>query len=440
MIHSIVVEGADAHPDHPAVITEQTTLTYGQLAAGAAALTARLEAAGTTRAALRLADPIELVTFLVAAAAAGVEPCIYPPGVEVGPLATRLGHRMVVESLDDDFVPDDARTDHRARSDGPLLVLTTGTTGEPRAIRHSWSRLAARSPVRPSSPERWLVAYGLHQFAGLQVVLHALQTGSTLLVPAATSPTEVAVALRDLHATHASGTPTMWRLVMAMLGDDAADLPLRHLTMGGEAVPDSLLDQLRAVWPHMTISQVYASTEIGSVVSVRDRKAGLPIAVLDRDESAPVQLRIQDGELWARSKVGMLGYLDEAESIDADGWSTWRSTGDRVEVVGERIVFLGRSSDIINVGGTKVHPLPVEETIRGIEGVVDVRVYGRPNAITGQVVAADVVAADAVDDRALVARVRAACAALPRAAQPRAVTIVEQLDTIGSKIVRRATS
>ena len=48
----------------------------------------------------------------------------------------------------------------------------------------------------------------------------------------------------------------------------------------------------------------------------------------------------------------MLGYYGE-EPVDADAW---RPTGDLVEIVGDRIEFRGRVSEIINVGGVKVHP------------------------------------------------------------------------------------
>ena len=50
----------------------------------------------------------------------------------------------------------------------------------------------------------------------------------------------------------------------------------------------------------------------------------------------------------------MRGYFGEA-----DVWipGDWRPTGDLVEVVGDRLLFTGRSSDVINVGGVKVHPL-----------------------------------------------------------------------------------
>jgi acyl-CoA synthetase (AMP-forming)/AMP-acid ligase II len=43
---------------------------------------------------------------------------------------------------------------------------------------------------------------------------------------------------------------------------------------------------------------------------------------------------------------------------------------------------------LINVGGTKVYPIDVENILKEIGGVLDVVVYGQPNPLLGQVVAA----------------------------------------------------
>src|SRR5256885_203780 len=82
----------------------------------------------------------------------------------------------------------------------------------------------------------------------------------------------------------------------------------------------------------------------------------------------------------------------------------------------DRILFRGRSSEVINVGGVKVHPLPVEDRIGAVPGVDMARVFGRPNAMTGAIVAVEVVAAPGADTDQIAAQIRAACADLPAAA------------------------
>ncbi len=80
-----------------------------------------------------------------------------------------------------------------------------------------------------------------------------------------------------------------------------------------------------------------------------------------------------------------------------------------MEVVGNRVLFRGRQSDVINVGGVKVHPLPVEERIVALGCVEAARVFGRPSTLTGAIVAVDIVPAggpDAVDADGIRAAVR----------------------------------
>ena len=173
--------------------------------------------------------------------------------------------------------------------------------------------------------------------------------------PAPRRPREGLRAMRELGVTHASATPTFWRFVLAEMRADggtgagaAADHPRRR----GDPRPAARAS-CEQTFPDARISQVYAATEFGSTGSMRDRRAGLSAEVLDRGDDADVAMKIVDGELWIRSRIGMLGYYGEPP-VDADAW---RPTGDLVEVDGDRIHFLGRTSEIINVGGVKVHPL-----------------------------------------------------------------------------------
>jgi acyl-coenzyme A synthetase/AMP-(fatty) acid ligase len=278
-----------------------------------------------------------------------------------------------------------------------------------------------------------LLAYNLNQFAGIQIMLHVLASGSTLVAPPSRRADEVIETIRRHRVTHASATPTFWRLVVGRLdAETARELPLRQITLGGEAAPEGLIERLHELFGQARLSHVYAGTEFGSAVSVRDGRSGLPLSVLDRDESADVRLRIVDGELQIRSRVGMLGY-----HRNTDDESEWRPTGDLVEIRDDRIHFVGRKTEIINVGGAKVHPLPVEETVCSVPGVQLAAVYGRPNAVTGQIVAVDVVPAPGVDTDELAALIRTACQALPAAGRPRRIRFVEELEIKGNKLMRR---
>jgi acyl-CoA synthetase (AMP-forming)/AMP-acid ligase II len=438
-------EHALAAPDHPLIATPDRSISYAESLRRAEGFARSLAARGVDRFACVVSDPAELVALICGSTAIGSEACVYSSALgdaEVGELATAFDHRHVVTDRPLDGV--DAQVHAIDSLDievgevgppprrAPALILTTGTTGRPKGARHDWSRLVAGVRRREGTAnERWLLAYNLNQFAGIQVVLHVLVGGSTLVVPPSNQPRDAVAVMRDLGVTHASATPTFWRFVVGMLDPAAADeMHLQQITLGGEAVPSQVLDELAKLFPAARVSQVYASTEFGSSVSVRDGRNGLPLSVLDRDADADVQFKIVDGELHARSRVGMLGYADQD---DADGW---RPTGDLVEITGDRIVFVGRTSEIINVGGVKVHPLPIEELVAAVEGVAVAHVYGRSNPMTGQIVAVDVVPRGDVETDALKDAVRASCEGLPAAAQPRRIRVVDALEIRENKIAR----
>jgi acyl-CoA synthetase (AMP-forming)/AMP-acid ligase II len=433
-------------PERAAVVVDDGIVSYGELLARAEAVAGFLVPRSIRRFAVLDHDAATVIALLAGASLAGAEACQYPPTDDLGAVAdllVRFDHDVLVTARTDVIGPqlvapaDLIRAPHiegAPPTARPLLVLTTGTTGPSRGVRHDWSRLLRSTRrIAPAPGQRWLLAYGLHQFAGLQVLLHVFAAGATLVAPAPRRPREGLAAMRRHGADHVSATPTYWRFLLAELHADAGEIPrIAQITLGGEAVPAPLVAQLRATFPHARISQVYAASEFGSTGSVRDDRNGLSTEVLSRPSDADVAMKVVDGELWVRSRTGMLGYYGEP-SVDPDAW---RPTGDLVEIVGDRIFFRGRRSDIINVGGVKVHPLPIEERVAAVAGVQMARVYARPNPMTGAIVAVDVVVAPGADVDAVKAAVRESCADLAPAARPRSVKCVDAVAMTDHKIVR----
>ena len=77
------------------------------------------------------------------------------------------------------------------------------------------------------------------------------------------------------------------------------------------------------------------------------------------------------------------------ENFTPDGWF---KTGDLVQKTPDGFLrIIGRTKEIINVGGEKVLPIEVESIIMEIDGIEDCVVFGIPNSITGQMVATEVV-------------------------------------------------
>ncbi len=439
-------------PGRKLIIGGHSNWTPTECLAEAALYGAALSDRGTRCLAIHLPDSPELLALLCGANLAGVTVCVLNHDSEAGQIAESL-RTMEGDLLVTDLggpVPVDcpvvgpAELRETGLQSGPLstaedvdsefLVLTSGTTGRPKCVRYLWSDLIRQ--VRPSARShgmRWLLAYHLNHFAGIQMFLHVLVNRAALVVPESGSVSDMLAAARKNEVTHISASPTFWRFAIAQLQAEKQPLPgLQQITLGSEVVTPSLLDSLKEVFPKVRISQVYASTEAGSCVAVSDGRAGLPVSILDYKEDAPVRFRIEDGELFIYSRHGMRGFLGDQGNVQGE----WRATGDLVRIEGDRIIFLGRQSELINVGGVKVHPVNVEDVVATVEGVKLVKAYGHPNAIMGQIVAVDLVLEDGADEEGIEERVFEACLSLDRHSRPRLVNVVEELDIINRKIVR----
>lgn len=312
-------------------------------------------------------------------------------------------------------------------SSGVTLILeTSGTTGEPKRLRHDLDTLLARVHGGGDAGAVWLLTYDAGGFAGVQVLLTALCAGHTLVAaaPLAGTTPDIATlaALAQRHAvTHISATPSFWR---GFLMTGAAP-PLRAITLGGEAVDQGLLDRLAARFPAARLRHIYASTEAGTLFAVSDGRAGFPAAWLGDGSAArpgpPPGLRIQDGHLWVWAPHAARGV--------AGGWY---DTGDRVEQVGDRVLFRGRADGVVNIGGVKVVPEEVEALILAQPGVADAAILAHPSPLTGWILTAElVIMADTPADTVLTA-VRAALAPLPAAARPRRIAVVPALTLAAS--------
>jgi acyl-coenzyme A synthetase/AMP-(fatty) acid ligase len=85
------------------------------------------------------------------------------------------------------------------------------------------------------------------------------------------------------------------------------------------------------------------------------------------------------------------------------------NTGDRVEEQGGLIRFLGRESEVINVGGQKVFPSEVENVLLAADNVRDATVFGQAHPVLGQAPCARVVLEEYEPAEALSARLRQHC-------------------------------
>jgi acyl-coenzyme A synthetase/AMP-(fatty) acid ligase len=260
-----------------------------------------------------------------------------------------------------------------------IWLLTSGSTGRPKRVRHTLASLTTVSTPQP--PRVWLCAYSPGAYAWWQVITLGLAHPDTNIVCVDSSELDRWPEMAKRHrVTAISGTPTFWRHALWRDGQGVTEIPLEQVTLGGEPVDQSILDALRRIHPQARISWIYASSEAGAVIAVHDGLAGFPIAWLDREAPGRPRISVEEDELVLVSPFA------------SEGSGASLRTGDRVEIVDDRVRIVGRiESDEINVGGSKVSASAVREALLKHPDVGWASVRGRRAPIVGQVVVADVV-------------------------------------------------
>ncbi len=317
-----------------------------------------------------------------------------------------------------------------ARKQPGLILATGGTTGAPKLLLHDLAALLAAVPVKDGRARRTLPLMRFDHIGGLDMAWRALAGGQVLVAPPPEfSPATVARTVARHQVEVLPATPSFLNLLLLAGMDRTHDMgSLRVVPYGAEPMPPGLLARLRTAWPQVEFVQRYGTSETGAL-PVRAVGDGLELVT----EVPGYAWKIVEGELWVQSPARALGYLsDQSDGLAADGWF---KTGDLAEQGPDGgIRVLGRRSDLINVGGEKVRPSGVEAVLLGHPEVADCRVFAVPNALLGQVVAAEVVWRGPERDAVAVKRVLHAWAgeALPNCHRPAVVRLVAAIYTGGN--------
>jgi acyl-CoA synthetase (AMP-forming)/AMP-acid ligase II len=314
------------------------------------------------------------------------------------------------------------------------LLATSGTTGTPKIVEH---RLSTLSRTLIGKSERsasyvWGLLYDPNRFAGLQVVLQALITGSRLVIPENMSFEIQLSTLLKFPVNALSATPTLWRKLL--MDGRILQLPLRQLTLGGEIADQSILDALKARFPDGRIVHIYASTEVGTGFSVKDGLEGFPTLWLDNDKIKPGLKIGKEGHLLIKPSE-LPGGNEVYSRLTEEGYL---DTQDKVQIKNNRVIFLGRASGTINVGGNKLNPEWLEAYLMQIDEIAEVHVYGKTSKITGQLVVASVVPAKNSDIKLLRQSILEKChLELEKWQVPAIINFVEQLPLTAAGKLKR---
>lgn len=264
--------------------------------------------------------------------------------------------------------------------DGALVLFTSGTTGEPRAVRLGAAAIRAALTAHVAAlalgpADTWSLPLPLDHVGGIMGTLRALVCGCAVTLESAPGP----------DATGASLVPTMLARLVA-----AGTPPPPHLrtalTGGGPLDAQLAEDARRLGWP---VRETYGLTEMGSMVTLD----GVPVP--------GARLRLDDGRILVGGAMRCDGYEgDDGLLLPA---AEWHLTGDLGELTDGRLRVTGRQAELIVSGGENVAAPEVEAALQAHPLVAEACVVGLPDAAWGECVAAAVVLRGAIDGDGLAA-------------------------------------
>ncbi|MFI5501373.1 class I adenylate-forming enzyme family protein [Nocardia asteroides] len=285
-----------------------------------------------------------------------------------------------------------------------LIVFTSGTTEDPKAVVHTRASLGAGLAAMGGQTSLAPGAF-LHT-EQLMMGLPALMAGARWAMPPYPrfgTHVDPVRFTHNLHsATHAFYTPADLAVALTALeaGEIGAPPYLRQVALGGAPVTPALLRRARKSLPGTEFLAIYGMTEILPVAVTND------VAKLAHSGDllgAPVHgvaARIAaDGELVLSGPNLCRGYLGDAPLTEIH-------TGDLARFDGDQLVLTGRKKDMMIRGKTNIYPGLYEPVITAIDGVREAIMVGIPDEVGDERIVLAVVPAPGAGDVATLLRTR----------------------------------
>jgi long-chain acyl-CoA synthetase len=277
-----------------------------------------------------------------------------------------------------------------------LLKLTSGTTAVPRAVRFRSEQLLAdcENICETMAISDRDLNFGVipisHSYGFSNLLTPLIARGVSLALSNDRIPRAIIDGLAASRATVFPGMPVFYQSFCEM--DEPPPLPDLRLCISAGAPLPVEIGQMFFEKFRREIHSFYGASECGGICYVREPQP-IPGFVGEAMSGVTLELvdpKISNSLIRVRSRAVADGYFPVP---DDDKLARGIFVPDDVlEKTARGYRIVGRSSDLINVAGKKVHPAEVEAEILRCEGVREAVVFGRESERRNQEVAACVVA------------------------------------------------
>ncbi|MGP4009836.1 class I adenylate-forming enzyme family protein [Streptomyces sp. 4N124] len=423
----LVTRRAELTPDHPVLLQDDRTLTFGELHDRAERVAAGLHAMGIrpgTVVAWQLPTRIEtaLLSFALARLGAVQSPVIpfyrdrevgfalreskaeffAVPGTWRGfdhtEMARRLGARGIFEAYDG--LPDgDPAVLPAPPTDGTSvrwIYWTSGTTSDPKGVLHTDRSLIAGGSclahaLHLSASDVGSMAFPYAHIAGPDYTVMLLLYGFPAVMFEQFALPDALEGYRKHGVTVAGGSTAFYSMFLAEQRKQPEEklIPSLRLLAGGGAPkpPEVYHAVVREMGVQLTHG--YGMTEVPMITMGAPDDTVENLATTEGRPPEGMEIRIVDGEVRLRGEAVCRGYLDPAQTAEAFDGEGFLRTGDLGRLTDSgHLVLTGRLKDVIIRKGENISAKEIEDLLHRHPDVGDVAVIGLPDAERGERVCA----------------------------------------------------
>lgn len=334
------------------------------------------------------------------------------------------------------------------RSDA-VLVFSSGTTGMPKAVRHTHASLAAavrhwRDALGLTADDRIQITTPPSHILGLLNIVTALEAGAWLRLH---RRFDLDRMLHHIQLDRVTVEMAVAPIALALASHpdlESYDLSsLRYIMWGATPVTPSVAETVTRrtgvgwvpAYGASELPVIACNPLVGARLDTPGRAVpGVGVRVVSLETGEPVGPDVT-GEIEVRAESLMAGYLPAEATADAfhDGWYR---TGDVGSVDTDGWIRLtDRSKDMIKVRAFQVAPAEIETVLYGHPAVDDCAVFGVPDPADGEAIVAAVSTARPVAADELIDLVGARLASYKRPSRVEFVTEIPRLPS--GKVLRR---
>ncbi len=288
-----------------------------------------------------------------------------------------------------------------------LLLYTSGTTGNPKGVMLSHENLlfiadSCYENSKTIGPYRSVLVLPLSHIYGVLMMNLGYRYGAASRILRQFDTKQVLQTIQDFKVQRMALVPTMLSYLINHPERERFDVSsLEQVNSGGAPLAESVRLEFERLFGCRVV-QGYGMSETAGALTGYQPEEAYRVGSVGR-ALPDVELCIMDfnqqilelgevGEICARGRNIMMGYLNKPEATSGAFVDGWLCTGDIGYLDADGYVYItDRKKDLIIKGGENISPREIEEGIYSHPAVAEAAVFGVPDEVYGENIAAAIV-------------------------------------------------